>query len=350
VRYDHGMASFFARASALAWPCLALACGSHAGALSAPAPASSSSQAATWSPGVPLPGARFEAYAATAGSKIWFLGGITGVDGDIRTAQTSTRVDVFDPSGGAWQPGPDLPADGPKHHLAVATWQDRIYVLGGFDGILDQRPGDPFRPIADAFVLDGGAWRRIAKAPLARGGATAQAIDGKIYVTGGAPTEGMSSYAELDVYDVARDTWSMGPPMPTAREHLASCQVDGRMVVVGGWAGAARIAQNVVEVFDPAASAWQTLPPLSVARGGLAAVAVDGACHVVGGEDWALPPPGTFGTHEVLDRGAPAWRTEATMPTARHGLGLAQADRALYAVGGGPSEGNSYTATVEVFR
>jgi hypothetical protein len=37
------------------------------------------------------------------------------------------------------------------------------------------------------------------------------------------------------------------------------------------------------------------------------------------------------------------------MPTARHGLGLTWLGDALYAVGGGPSQGNSYTATVETF-
>ena len=77
---------------------------------------------------------------------------------------------------------------------------------------------------------------------------------------------------------------------------------------------------------------------------------IGSACHAVGGEDWALPLPGTFADHEAFDVTRGTWTTDAPMPTARHGLGLAWLAGALYAVGGGPSQGNSYTATVEVFR
>ena len=39
----------------------------------------------------------------------------------------------------------------------------------------------------------------------------------------------------------------------------------------------------------------------------------------------------------------------APMPTARHGLGLALVGKDLFAIGGGPQRGNSYTTVVEVF-
>jgi hypothetical protein len=303
----------------------------------------------SWSTGTPLPKDRFEAYAAVAGGKIHFLGGITGVFGDIRTAEPSRRVDVFDPATGRWDPGPDLPADAPKHHLSVAVAKDAIFVVGGFDGILGNGPNEPFVPVAVAYVLEGGSWRKLAPPPLARGGATAQAIDGKIYVTGGAPNEGQPSFDELDIYDIAADRWATGARLPTAREHLASCAIDGEMIVVGGWSGAARIAQDAAESYDPATDTWTKLPPISIARGGLAAIARGSICHVLGGEDWALPYPGTFGTHDAFDASTRTWRFLAPMPTARHGLGLARIGDRLFAVGGGPGQGNSYTAVVEVF-
>ena len=145
-----------------------------------------------WTDAPALPVARFEAYGAAAHGLVYFIGGITGVQEDFSTAQPSRRIDVLDPRTMQWTAGPELPADAPKHHLTVAVWNDAIYVLGGFDGILG-RDGAPFQPIATAYVLEGappGTWRKLAKPPLARGGATAQAIDGMIYVTGGAPNEG----------------------------------------------------------------------------------------------------------------------------------------------------------------
>ena len=111
-----------------------------------------------------------------------------------------------------------------------------------------------------------------------------------------------------------------------------------------------KLLQRRVSADFQGTDTWRALPGLPIARGGLAAVALDGACHVIGGEDWALAPPGTYGTHDVLEPGATAWRTLAPMPTARHGLGLASLGGVILAVGGGPSQGNSYTAAVEVFR
>jgi N-acetylneuraminic acid mutarotase len=299
--------------------------------------------------GTPLPKDRFEAYGAVAHGKVHFIGGITGVFGDIATAEPSRRVDIFDPASGRWDPGPDLPADAPKHHLAVAIWEERIFVVGGFDGIIDQHPNEPFLPIAVAYVLDGAAWKKLAPPPLARGASTAQAIDGKIYVAGGAKNEGIDPEDELDIYDIQADTWTTGAKMPTAREHLASCAIGGKMIVVGGWAGAPKTAQRAAEIYDPKTNVWSALAPLPTPRGGLGATARGTECHVVGGEDWALPFPGTFTTHEVFDTATSAWTTRAPMPTARHGLGLAWLDARLWAVGGGPSMGNSYTTTVEIF-
>ena len=190
----------------------------------------------------------------------------------------------------------------------------------------------------------------LAAPPLARGGATAQAIDGRLYVAGGAPNEGEPSYSELDVYDIASNSWTKAASMPTAREHVASCAIDGKLIVVGGWKDQGRSAQGAVESYDPKTDRWIALAPLPTRRGGLAAVTIGSTCHVVGGEDWALPLPGTFGNHETFDVTTGAWTSDVPMPTARHGLGLAWLGGTLYAIGGGPSQGNSYTATVEALR
>jgi N-acetylneuraminic acid mutarotase len=305
-----------------------------------------------WTSAAPLPVPRYEAYAATWGGHVYFIGGITGRFGDVASSEPSRRIDVYDAASDTWTPGPDLPADGPKHHLAVAVMPDGIYILGGFDGILAKHPNDPFIPIATAYALRGpkdgvlSTWVPLAPAPLARGASTAQAIDGKIYVTGGATTEGVPPFNQLDVYDPTANTWQTLAPMPTAREHLASCNIDGTLIAVGGWDH--ELVTNAAERFDPKTGQWSVLAPMPTARGGLAAIAQDGACHVLGGEDWSLPFPGTLHAHEVWDPKTGAWTTALAMPTSRHGLGVALLGGAMYAVGGGPSQGNSYTNIVEV--
>jgi hypothetical protein len=303
-----------------------------------------------WTSEPTTPEARLEGFAIDDGRRIVYLGGIYAKDNQpgLEPAEPSARVDVYDTPSKAWSAGPPLPAESAKHHLAVASYEHAIYVLGGFDGIIGRAPGEEFRPVPSAFVLEGAAtWRRLADAPLARGGATAKAIGGKIYVAGGAPREGAPPYADLQAYDPARDAWEVLPPMPTAREHVASCAIDGKLIVVGGWVGAAQTVVAAVEAFDPVTRTWERLPDLPTARGGLGAIALDQECHVIGGERWDIPFPGTFHEHEVYSPKTRAWTSRAPMPTARHGFGLALVDGALFAIGGGTGQGNTYTTAVE---
>ena len=113
--------------------------------------------------------------------------------------------------------------------------------------------------------------------------------------------------------------------------------------------GAARGASNAAEIYDPQTDTWRGLAAMPTARGGLGAAPRGKECHVIGGEEWALPLPSTFVAHEVIDIEKNTWTTRTAMPTARHGLGLTWLDGKLFAIGGGPSQGNSYTSIVEVF-
>ena len=109
-----------------------------------------------------------------------------------------------------------LPDDAPTFGIAIASSGDQIYLLGGFD--------DGFFPNHATYVLTDGAWKRLGDQPVSRGGATAQAIDGKIYVAGGGNDE---THARLDVYayDVAANAWSQRTNMPTERQDAGSCRL-----------------------------------------------------------------------------------------------------------------------------
>lgn len=302
----------------------------------------------SWSTGPSISEPRFEGAAIAVGDRIYYVGGITGIQGDMRGARASDRVDVFDPVGRVWSSAPALPPDAPRHHLAVATTGGKLYVLGGFTGIIGGADAaGVFLPNASTFVLDAGAWRRLRDQPFARGSASAQVIDGIIYVAGGGIAE-PDARADLFSYDPARDVWTQKAPMPTAREHVASCAVGGKLIVIGGWAGNARIVVSAVESYDPATDAWTRLPDLPTARGGLGAVTIADVCYAIGGEHWTSDFPGTFDRNEAFSAGR--WTSFAPMPTARHGLGLAAINGAVYAIGGGPAMGNSYTDVVEIFR
>jgi hypothetical protein len=83
-------------------------------------------------------------------------------------------------------------------------------------------------------------------------------------------------------------------------------------------------------------------------RGGLSAATLRGQVHVLGGE--AFGPDHTFAEHEVFDPQTNTWTAAPSLPTPRHGLGLAVLDDRLYAIAGGPTAGLSTTQLVEVFH
>lgn len=283
-----------------------------------------------WRNGAAVPEARTEVVAVAARGKIYLLGGLSESGG-------SDRVDIYDPKTDSWSTGPMLPAQAPRHHMAAAVHGDRIYLLGGYREA-------SFSPTAATWQLDT-TWTQRMMQPLSRGAATAQTLGDRIYVTGGA--DGNTIYAETYAYDPVADSWTMRRAMPTAREHLASCATQGKLLVAGGRTAAGNL--DTAELYDPTADSWTTLPKLPTARGGLAGATLGDFCHIVGGESLTSPPPNTFAHNEGFDALTGRWKSFAPLPTARHGLGVAALDGALYVMAGGETAGFSYSARVEIF-
>ena len=72
-------------------------------------------------------------------------------------------------------------------------------------------------------------------------------------------------------------------------------------------------------------------------------VALDGRVYVFGGETRRR----TFAEAERYDPAAERWEALPPMPTARHGLGAAAVDGAIYAVAGGPEPGFAFSGANE---
>lgn len=282
--------------------------------------------------GAPAPQALTEVAAASVGGRIYLLGG-------LGAAGASHRVEIYDPVANAWSPGPALPEDAPTHHLAVAVWQEQIFVLGGYTDL-------GFSPSAQALRLDPprGVWTRLRDQPVARGAATAQTLGARIHVVGGAtPTQALAAHWS---YDPAADTWRAQADMPIAREHLASCADGMRMLVVGG-----RAQNNLraAQIYEADRDRWTAAADLPTARGGLAAATLNGRCYVVGGEALDRGPPNTFAENEAFDFASAAWAAVSPLPTPRHGLAAVALGPSLYTLLGGPEAGLTLSAHVEIF-
>jgi hypothetical protein len=292
---------------------------------SAPAPRTSASEGVlTWQRLAAAPSARTEVAAATAGSRVYVVGGYRADGGTLPT------VEVFDTATGRWDPGPDLPVA--VNHAMAATVGDAVYVFGGY---LDNRDAS-----AGAYRLEGAGWRAVAPMPQGRGAGTAVAQDGKVYVAGGVDAGGLAP--QMLVYDVAADRWSTAPGPPTPREHLGGAGFGGKVYTVGGRAGG-QGNFGAFEVFDPATGQWAKLPDLPTRRGGLSAAATcSGRIVAVGGEAEA-----TFAEAEAFDVRTGGWQALPPLPTPRHGLGVVTLGTTLYTFAGGPRPGLHVADTTE---
>jgi N-acetylneuraminic acid mutarotase len=104
-----------------------------------------------------------------------------------------------------------------------------------------------------------------------------------------------------------------------------------------------------MEVYDPATDRWSALAPLPTARSGLAAAVFGNRIYVFGGEGNPATSSGVFEQNEMYDIAAGTWRTDAPMPTPRHGIGAAVVDQRIYIPGGGIRQGFGPSAQHEAF-
>jgi predicted Ser/Thr protein kinase len=84
--------------------------------------------------------------AVDRSGRIWVAGGLT--DAQNATAKT----EFYDPTIGTWSTGPNLPF--PLHHAMMVSYQDTVWVIGGFPGAASEPgrnglgPGPPAAPCA----------------------------------------------------------------------------------------------------------------------------------------------------------------------------------------------------------
>jgi cysteine-rich repeat protein len=288
--------------------------------------------------GVPaLPAPLLDAGGAVLNGELYVIAG-KDASGPQRT------VHVYNPFTNQWRLAPPLPAAYPAvENPAVAVLGGALYVIGGST--------EPFAgSVASAARFDPvtQAWTMLAPLPAPRGGATAQGIASRIYVAGG--MDAGSSRQELFIYDPATNTWSAGAPMSVPRDNPMSAAVGGRLYVFGG---RTRLAPpfpdngtlSSAEVYDPAANAWQPIAPMPTGRRTGNAVVVNGRVLLFGGEG-----AGTFAQNELYDPATDGWRILEPMPLPRHGAVAGRIGNGIFVVGGGPTEGTSFTTDVDVFR
>ena len=265
-----------------------------------------------------LPAPLEEAGAATAGGKLYVIGGFDAAGNSLRT------VWVFD--GKSWAAGPRLPLG--VDHTSAAELGGHVYVAGGHSF---------GRDVASVFRLDGASWKSVSPMHHARGGHALLAAMGRLYVIGGNTAAG--NVAPAEVYNPQTGLWRDFSQMPVPRNHVSGFVFGSDVCAAGGrFPISAR-----VDCYDTRISRWIRLPNLPMTTSGAGAATLpDGTTLVLGGED---AQESRMVTQVAWLNGPKAWRTVGSMLSPRHGFELAVFEGRAWACGGGYSPGLYPVAT-----
>jgi N-acetylneuraminic acid mutarotase len=285
---------------------------------------------------------RTEITAATIGDNIYVIGGIDKPGNALDT------VEVYNIKNDSWKKVAPLPK--PLHHSAASSFNGKIYVIGGSSSYSSSNDWIPtnklfiYDPIADK-------WTEGKPMPTARGGMTANFVNGILYVIGG---YGSSQIVDVnEAYDPLSNEWISKKPIPTPRHHTASTVVDNQLFVIGGTIEGLYpiVNTNTNERYDPKQDKWITLEPmLSKRSGSSAAVSINNntaTIYVFDGVDF----PQTYNDYEKYDIANNKWEQERSIPISSFILGVVSInDNKIYVIGGLPTSGLTVTNINEIFN
>jgi N-acetylneuraminic acid mutarotase len=242
----------------------------------------------TWRAVADFPDAEVHhANTAAVGDRLFVAGFLSG-----GAFAASGRTFAYDPSTDAWTEQAQMPVGTERGGSGVAVLDETVYVLGGMQGAVT---------VDDAWVYDTAAdvWSPIESLPAPGDHLVAAAVDGKVYAIGGRAGGIEAHVPSVHVYDPEADAWSPGPPMPTSRGGMGAAVV-GHWIFVAGGEGNEGDPSGVFaqfEVLDTVRGTWTSLPPMPTPRHGMGAAAVDGVVYVPGGADEQAF--GAVATHEA---------------------------------------------------
>lgn len=299
-----------------------------------------------WTNIAPFPEPHEEVLGQAANGKLYVFAGLVSAP----VWQPVGMVYEYDPGANKWTK--KKPMAMPAHHVSFTELNGKIYVFGGFVGVHSGPAA--WIPINNAFEYDpvADSWKELAPMPTRRGAGVAAAVDGKIYVIGGATIAPdakeqflnfktpQNVVGTVEEYDPKTNTWRARASMPTPRNHCAVAAVNGKIYVIGGRIGAAYISLgtdiSLVETYDPVRDSWTAVLParMPTARSALAYGVYNGHILIAGGELQDTNLYETFRAFEAYDPATDTWQILPPLPVPRHGVAGGVIGNKFYAVSG----------------
>jgi N-acetylneuraminic acid mutarotase len=280
-----------------------------------------------WTQMAPLTTGRSEHAAAALNDRVYVFGGL-GPD-----KQPMASVEAYNAQKNAWEELPPLPEA--RSAATAAAFNGRLYVIGG-------RKGEQVLERVDIYDPAGRVWTPGPKLPTARGGALAVADAGKLYVIGGVDKE-EEFLDDVLVLNAAVDGWDKVAHLLNGRAFATAEVLDGRIYVVGGEGKskgislfAADISLKYAEVFDPVNNRWRNLAKMPKARSYISSAVIQGNIYVFGGYLGNVINVSAFGSYYIYDPTKDQWSEGGSMDRVRAGHTSTIANGRVYFIGGRP--------------
>ncbi|CAL5420395.1 unnamed protein product [Camellia sinensis] len=175
-----------------------------------------------------------------------------------------------DTANNQWHLRPSL--NGEKGSLAGATLNNRIFAMGGANGV------DCYADV-EMFDLDVGRWISSRSMLQKRFALAAAELNGAIYAVGG--YNGKEYLKSAERFDPREHSWTKIEGMSTPRGCHAMAVLNEKLYVIGGHDGNKMVSS--MEIFDPRLGSWMVGEPISQSRGYSAAAVCKESIYIFGG-------------------------------------------------------------------
>lgn len=161
----------------------------------------------------------------------------------------------------------------PRARMAVTTYQNSIYVIGGVttEGVTS---------LVQKFDKTSNQWIDLTEKPTSVSDVQAAVVGGKIYVAGGILESGLPTNT-LEVYDPEVDAWDTRSPAPFPLSNYGMADLEGRIYLFGGWDGTEDLTS--ILMYDPSTDKWEVGTDLPTGRANSAVVPAEDGIFVIGG-------------------------------------------------------------------
>ena len=281
-----------------------------------------------WSARALMPTGRWLLNTCVVDGKIYAIGG--GTKYGIGALGT---LEVYDPVTDTWSAKSEMPT--PRQEPASSVVDGKIYVIGGgeaptnelYVGVEVYSTVEEYNPTTDT-------WTEKSPMPTARWTHSACAVDGRIYVIGGAgsdsyPTTADDNVTSVEMYDPATDTWTQVSSVPRPMILSSSAVIDGEIYVMGG--DFEDFGQRV-DKYDPKTNTWTRKADMLSTRSDFGCSVMNKKIYVIGGDQGYIDNIVDF--LDIYDPAKDTWITGVPMTSKRAGLSSSMVDGKIYAIGG----------------